>query len=63
VPANVNEGLLLEEFLLVLVLESLCGCLETEAGNWLDECSTRGQFTALFQFVEVLIEFRTVLWI
>jgi hypothetical protein len=63
VPTNVNKSLLFKEFLLVLVLESLGGCFKTEAGGWLDESSSRGQFTALFQFVEVLIEFRSMLWI
>jgi hypothetical protein len=63
VPTNVNEGLLLEELLLMLVLEPLGGCLKTKAGGWLDQCSSRWQFTTLFKLVEVLIKFRTVLWI
>jgi len=63
VPADVNEGLLLEEFLLVLVLESLSRRFETETSEGLDQRSARGKLAASLEFVEVLVKFGAMLWV
>ena len=63
VPTNIDEGLLLKEFLLVLTNKTL-GCrFDTETSHWLDEGSARRQFTSLHQLIKVLIELWAVLWI
>ena len=60
-PANVDKALLFKKLLLLIVGQALRRRLDTEARLGLDQGSTWGQFTALDQLVEVLIEFGPVL--